>query len=336
MTLLSTHVTHNDASWSGGGLQLGGGGIALITGDSVFVSNLAPAGSSVANQGNATVYLLPTPPGTYLPNEYTCNSSCVGFPSAQQRANLSLIEDVDLPYICPLGYWCDGFERYPCPPGRRGDGTGFNTSECGGDCPEGRFCPENSTTPLVCADGTFSEKGTGQSSCPDCQPGKWCAGGEQYDCPAATFGETPAQDRIQSCLPCPFNTTTLATGASDPSECVCLPDFFDDLGRDRLDATDNVTLARTCTSCPLGFECSAAAATTRNVTVTDGFWRPSINATHAKPCPINGTCAGGNGEQLCAGTFDGHYCTRCADNGDYLDELRTECRSCHEAQVVFG
>jgi len=164
------------------------GGAALITGDSVFVSNRAPAGSNVANQGNATVYLLPTPPGTYLPNEYTCGSSCVGVPHAQQLANLALIEDVDLPYICPRGYWCDGVARHPCPPGKRGDGTGFSNSQCGGDCPAGRYCPENSKAPLICPDGTFSEKGSGQSSCPECLPGKWCAGGEQYDCPAATEG----------------------------------------------------------------------------------------------------------------------------------------------------
>ena len=136
MNLLSSTVTHNDADWSGGGLHLGAShagpqGVALIIGDSVFVSNRAPAGSSVANQGNATVYLLPTPPGTYLPHEYTCDSSCVGFPRVEQRATLSLIEDVDLPHICPRGYWCDGVERHPCPPGKRGDGTGFSNSQCG-------------------------------------------------------------------------------------------------------------------------------------------------------------------------------------------------------------
>ena len=332
MTLLSSTVSHNDADWTGGGLHLEAGGVALITGDSVFVSNRAPAGSSVANQANAAVYQLPTPPGTYLPDEWTCDSSCAGFPRAEQRANLSLIEDVDLPYTCPRGYWCDGVERHPCPAGKRGDGTGFSNSQCGGDCPEGRYCPENSTTPLICPDGTFSEAGTGQSSCPECLPGKWCVGGQQYDCPAATFGESPRQDRIQSCSPCPFNTTTLSNGASDPSECVCQPDFFDDLSRKPSD----VTGARTCTSCPPGFDCSEGAATTHNVTVASGFWRPSINAIKAKPCPIDGTCAGGNGSQLCNRGFDGVYCKSCADPGHFLDMLKSECRSCHSEQAMLG
>ena len=320
MILLSSTVSHNDADWSGGGLHLEAGGVALISGDSVFVSNRAPAGSSVANQGNTAVYQLPTPPGTYIP---------VDFPRAEQRANLSLIEDVDLPYICPLGYWCDGVERHPCPPGKRGDRTGSGNSQCGGDCPEGRYCPESSTAPLICPDGTFSEAGTGQSSCPECLPGKWCVGGQQYDCPAATFGESPRQDRIQSCSPCPFNTTTLSTGASDPSECVCQPDFFDDLSRKPSDATG----ARTCTSCPPGFDCSEGAATTHNVTVASGFWRPSINAIQVKPCPIDGTCAGGNGSQLCNSGFDGVYCKGCADPGHFLDMLKSECRSCQSEQA---
>ena len=343
--LLGSTVTNNDADWSGGGLYLaaldsrerGPESVALIAGDSVFVSNRAPAGSSVSNQGNATVYLLPTPPGTYLPHEWACDSSCVDFPRAQQRANLSLIEDVDLPYTCPLGYWCDGVGRHPCPPGKRGDGTRFSNSQCGGDCPTGRYCPEHSTIPLICPDGTFSEAGTGRSSCPECLPGKWCAGGTQYDCPAATFGGRRGQIRIQSCSPCPFNTTTLSTGASDPSECVCQPDFFDDLSRKLDDATDNATGARTCTTCPSGFDCSEGAATAHSVTVVTGFWRPSINSTQAKPCPMDGTCAGGKGDgQLCGSGFDGVYCKGCADPGHFLDMRRSECRSCHSEQAMLA
>jgi len=241
---------------------------------------------------------------------------------------------------CPLGHYCSGNTSTPepCPVGKLGNALGLNSSECGGDCPEGSYCAAGSAAGAPCADGTYGN-GTGlkeRADCNGCEPGQWCTSGFTYACSHGTFSPLPNQLHVDACTQCPFNTSTLSRGATDPSECVCLPDLFDDLGRDPTNATDNATLARTCTSCPLGFDCSAEAATTRNVTVTKGFWRPSINATRAKPCPINGTCAGGDGDQLCAETFDGHYCTRCVDDGDYLDELRTECRSCHEAQVVFG
>ena len=329
-TIVGSIVVNNTASWSGGGAYIYVGSI-LLDSTPRFINNSAPAGCSIANQDGKAEYRLPAPAGYYM------NGSLERVERDGVFVSLSRIVDKDIPFVCPRGHWCNGSKLLPCPPGKRGNGTTFNSSECGGDCPPGFYCPESSTAPLVCKPGTFSESGAGKGSCPDCLPGKWCAAGEAFDCPLGTFSSAPHQERIQSCLPCPFNTTTLAEGTTNASMCVCQSNFFDDLGRDPTNATFDDG-ARTCAYCPLGFNCPAPATTTRTAVVASGFWRPYPNATRAKPCPITGTCVGRSisGDALCATGFHGTYCIQCDKTSMYLDSLTTECRSCRQAQAFYG
>ena len=374
MYLLSSTVTLNEADWSGGGLHLEashnsgvfpqvdrrstadrpqidhpgeigvsvvvlGSGVALITGDSMFVSNRAPAGSNVANQGNATVYLLPTPPGTYLPHKYTCDSSCVGVPRAQPLANLALIEDADLPYICPRGYWCDGGERHPCPPGKRGDGTGFSNSQCGGDCPAGRYCPENSTAPLICPGGTFSEKGSGE--CAPCYKGHWCSGGEAFACDEGSYlpPDTPQEDRTTPnvCRSCGPHGTTRGDGMASMSSCFCEAGFYDAAdGRGALQ----------CSGCPIGASCSAGAISLSTLPLHSGYFRPSAASFDLRRCPdasvsaqLSGCIGGSDPSSYCVSGLSGPFCRLCAEPRGHYYETATHgrpssCRSCGKQLVL--
>ena len=263
---------------------------------------------------------------------------------------------------CPERSYCGkgSVAAVPCADGTFGNGTGLvdqtdcstclpgfwcvsgGLFECGG---ASVFCLGNNAGPVQVQEGFYSYSSrkdepdldneinrTKEAACPS---GQWCAGGRRYPCSTGTFSLLPGQTHADACTQCPFNTTTFATGASDPSFCICQPDFFDDLGRDPTNAT-GATGARTCASCPPGFECFDAAATTHNVTVAAGFWRPSINASRAKPCPISGTCAGGKHGQLCASGFQDIYCTGCAELGNYLNTLKVECRSCLDEQAMLA
>ena len=276
----------------------------------------------------------PCPPGHTCPKPGTVDPLPV--PPGNWSAQGSTVSQ-----LCPLGHYCEGNTSVPakCPAGTLGDATGLNSSDCHGPCPEGSYCEEGSAAATPCADGTFGE-GEGlveQGNCTSCQPGRWCRSGFAYTCSVGTFSPFFEQEDIAACLQCPFNTTTLFSGATNATDCACLPTFFDDLGRDPTTATDEDG-ARLCASCPLGFDCSAGATTTLTAVVTSGFWRPSANATFAKPCPIHGTCVGGGiaGDGLCAPSFRGTYCSVCEAPFHYLDTLKSECRPCAAALAVVA
>ena len=148
--LHDTVVTNNTAQ-EGGGI-LNNGGLLILSDHVRITSNHATKGSQVSNPVGAALYELPTPPGTYLPNDYICKENgCQKPPCGQicnfthfpdvHMANLSLVVDDPIPFHCPRGRWCDGNGTYPCDAGLLGDGTNFSDARCGGECPLGAYCP---------------------------------------------------------------------------------------------------------------------------------------------------------------------------------------------------
>lgn len=67
---------------------------------------------------------------------------------------------------CPAGYFCEEGKRYQCPPGRFGETRGLRTEFCTGFCPAGFTCPWNTSTPIECARGQYSQAGS--MTCTDC------------------------------------------------------------------------------------------------------------------------------------------------------------------------
>jgi len=58
-----------------------------------------------------------------------------------------------------------------------------------GGCPEGHYCPQNTTDPIGCAAGTYQDL-THQSSCKTCEPGYYClANSTTYMMTACPTGE---------------------------------------------------------------------------------------------------------------------------------------------------
>ncbi len=110
---------------------------------------------------------------------------------------------------CPVGSYCEGGVRFPCPGGRYGDETGVSNSSCAGECTAGHYCPDGSSSPteLVCGSATvYCPAGSsrplvaisgvytiGQSpetrnATLPCDSGSYCVNGTRSLCPAGRFG----------------------------------------------------------------------------------------------------------------------------------------------------
>jgi hypothetical protein len=116
--------------------------------------------------------------------------------------------------LCPVGFYCSGGLKFPCPAGTYGDITGLSTSNCSNLCPSGFFCPpatispwtspcprepshycpEGSSHPIPVALGHYlikeeDTKGTeGFTQQLLCPPGSFCLHGMRSLCPAGRFG----------------------------------------------------------------------------------------------------------------------------------------------------
>ncbi|KAM3922961.1 uncharacterized protein RB166_012036 [Leptodactylus fuscus] len=136
---------------------------------------------------------------------------------------------------CDEGYYCTGASVSPHPP---------EITSSGGPCPAGHFCPQGSHIPHVCPAGTYSQN-VGQASCSECPEGFYCpvqstnttichegyycprrtefAG--QYPCPQGTFSGSHGATDIGTCLPCPPGMFCSRLGLGRP-EGYCAPGWF--------------------------------------------------------------------------------------------------------------
>lgn len=75
---------------------------------------------------------------------------------------------------CSSGYVCPRGSGLAAPTGTFGfDPSVPSTFNVPGPCPIGHYCPIGSSYPIPCAEGTY-QISTGQSSCIDCPPGRYC------------------------------------------------------------------------------------------------------------------------------------------------------------------
>ncbi|KAL8424659.1 hypothetical protein Efla_006444 [Eimeria flavescens] len=143
----------------------------------------------------------PCPEGTV--KTLAGDSECIRCPAGRYCAHTALaVADGD--GHCSPGFYCRG-----------GATTATPTDKQTGDiCPEHKYCPAGSSTPVDCPPGTYSNS-TGVESCPPCTAGFTCKDGAEYECP--TGGFCPAG--VAAKTPCAPGTLGLTNGTSVQEQC---------------------------------------------------------------------------------------------------------------------
>jgi hypothetical protein len=97
---------------------------------------------------------------TYI-NSFSHQSSSVGSVSISSKIRTNQAK-------CPRGSFCSNGLAFLCPGGRYGSEEGLLSMGCSGECKEGFYCPEGSTSPIqiLCPLGTFgSVRGLSSATC---------------------------------------------------------------------------------------------------------------------------------------------------------------------------
>ncbi|XP_071505048.1 uncharacterized protein [Diadema antillarum] len=176
---------------------------------------------------------MPCPAGTYSDqtNLYMIEQ-CTDCPSGTFCPDAAATNVTNL---CHEGYWCNsGVDRgTPHTPGNNetyndtcpllGGYTGV-----GGVCPRGHRCPEGVGLPIGCDEGTYQDN-EGQGECKECPEGFFCPANStdyQYNiCPAGYYCPNGTEHGQQ--FPCWPGTYNNATGQTSNSSCLpCLGGMY--------------------------------------------------------------------------------------------------------------
>ena len=107
---------------------------------------------------------------------------------------------------CDAGYYCTAAAVTPTPT----DGS------TGDVCTIGHHCPEGTTSPIPCADGTYMSQ-TQATSCLPCTPGYYCVSGSAPAlCPPGFYCPQSTGPVWQSCPP---GTYSISNGLSNETQC---------------------------------------------------------------------------------------------------------------------
>ena len=205
--------------------------------------------------------------------------------------------------LCYGGYYCVQAIAIPNPAVTNAtdliveserEGSGNISSLCGlypsiGDiCPVGHYCPNGTTTPIQCANGTYSDT-EGQSECLLCPTGYYCLEG------SVTYLDTPCPTGYY----CPDGTT-------NPFEYACSQGTFNNLTHQG----DWMS----CTDCTPGMYCPYRGMD-KPIGPCSAGWFCSGGASESRPsAPFGGECQ--PGEYCPEGSFepvnceDGMYCNQ--------------------------
>lgn len=208
-------------------------------------------------------------PGHYCPAGST-SGTANACPGGTYRGlpGATALDDCD---ACPIGFFCPQGSVAPekCLGGRYGSAGSLPDGQCSGICARGHYCPAGSTSDkaAACPAGTFNSL-TGARSITECVV---CPIGSY--CPYAAVAALKCNDVIQ-------DSTTLSTGAKDPSACSCALGFY-------------MNANSTCSLCPPGAQCGVGASIEK-MKVKKGGYRcapPPLDAFAISPLHPRAWCA---------------------------------------------
>lgn len=243
---------------------------------------ISPAGSTLSSQCEAAVITV----------NFEVDGASVDINQTQfKRAlpdNVALNSYEDVLVLtqgaCPQGYYCpvDTTTAIPCPASTYNNNThAVSVADCN-TCLVGHYCPSASILPTSCAAGSYRivEGAAQQSDCTVCPSGNYCPiqSVTPTNCSAGTYGPNTASTSNAACLSCPAGEFC-PTATTSPIACAA--------GSYR--GTTGGTQQSDCDVCPLGQFCPQLSITPTDCAA--GSYRGSTGATNQADCAI---CITGN------------------------------------------
>ncbi|KAL7831753.1 hypothetical protein AOLI_G00293010 [Acnodon oligacanthus] len=246
--------------------------------------------------------------------------------------------------LCPIGFYCPGGGVNPnpiaCPNGTYSRQPGLrNPSDCT-VCPEGMYCfsqysqeqpitepgfycPEGSSAPEPCEEGTYSSRPALReaSECTPCGGGKYCTGVGRTEpsgdceggfyCVQRSTSATPVDGQTGGLCPagsfcppgsahpesCPSGTFSNSTGLRQANQCVRCPAGYYCLGSNSTSPTG---------LCSAGYYCTGGSASPIQQQAEEGHYSLE-GAVKAEPCPL-GTFQPRRGQSSCIECQPGRRC----------------------------
>lgn len=126
---------------------------------------------------------------------------------------------------------------------------------------------------------------------------------------------------------CPENLRTLK---DETSRCVAKRGFF--LGKNGRTAVSCSVLGRMIDT----KDCLEDDLKVQDLSITSGFWRPSVDSFDIRRCPLGSlACTGGTNMSLCQPSYEGPMCSVCSD-GFYFDGGQCETCGVLSSRPVLG
>ncbi|KAM4652057.1 LOW QUALITY PROTEIN: uncharacterized protein O3C94_014393 [Discoglossus pictus] len=253
----------------------------------------------------------PCSPGTYNERKEAEDIAwCLACPPGSFCDTPALIGPTGL---CQAGFFCILGATSPRPQ------DGIN----GDICPKRHFCPEGSSSPIPCPEGTYSNT-TGQITCNLCPIGYTCSNGDiilcppgyfcldgsesqKFPCPPGTFNPTPGVHRFDGCLPCPPGMFCSTWGSSAPSG-PCQGGYFCTSGSLVHNPTGNLneTFGG---PCPIGHFCPPSSGIPVPCPIGTYSDRLSLSAElECIPCPPGYYCNSAGQSAPTGLCLAGYYC----------------------------
>ncbi|KAI4904543.1 hypothetical protein NFI96_029611 [Prochilodus magdalenae] len=219
-------------------------------------------------------------------------------------------------------YGHDGGACATCPARHYCAGVATHTPSV---CPEGFYCPEGSSAPEPCEEGTYSSRPALReaSECTPCGGGKYCAGVGKTepsgDCEAGFYcsrrstSATPVDGQTGGLCPpgsfcppgsahpepCPSGTFSNSTGLRQVKQCVKCPAGYYCLGSNSTSPTG---------LCSAGYYCTGSSASPIQHQAEEGHYSLE-GAVKAEPCPL-GTSQPRRGQSSCIECQPGRLCNK--------------------------